>query len=83
MDSESTGGRKGALEGLIRPVRALQGPQGPYTVHKGLIRPLRALCAYEDMVNGFRKDRGGGGVEKGMISGRPGKTSSVFLIPHR
>ena len=28
---------------LIRPLRALRGPQGPYKALMGLIRPLRAL----------------------------------------
>ena len=32
-----------ALKGLVRPLRALETPQGPYKALKGLIRPLRVL----------------------------------------
>ena len=32
-----------AFKGLIRPLRALYGPQGPYKALNGLIRPSMAL----------------------------------------
>ena len=39
--------------GLIRPIRALYGPYGPYKALRGLIRPLRATKRVVILCSGY------------------------------